>query len=154
MRPNQRMKKWVYSYSLSNSSRSRRVRWSTSRPPPSNTSSDLKSRLIFFPVAQAAAVSDTAHLDTLARLFVRGSVWCCSSLNWSAFYLKRRQRCVVATPAFARRPLEIWPKFEANRDPSPSPKFSNSCRCAPAWVSPCPSSTRLTIFRLGWRRCR
>ena len=104
MMPDQRRKEWCYYYSLSDLSRSRRVRLFTSRRPQSRTSSDLQLRFGFFPPVRAAAASNTVHLATLACLFVRGSVWRSPFLILSASSLGRRRLCVVATPAFAGRP--------------------------------------------------
>ena len=75
MWPDQRMKEWCYDYISSDSSRSRRVRSSRSRRLPSRTSSDLNLRFGFFLAARETASSDTDHLATLARLFVRESVF-------------------------------------------------------------------------------
>ena len=147
MMPDQTRKEWSYYYSSSDSSRSRRVRSSTSRRPQSRTSSDLQLRFGFFPKARVAAASDTLHLATLARLFVRGSVWRSPILIWSASSLGRRRLCVIATPEFSGRPFESGPKDEAYKGPAPSPKFPNPCKSAPAWVSPHPSSTTLAIFQ-------
>ena len=55
IKPDQRRKEWLYYYSSSDSSRSRRVRSFTSRRPPSSTSSDLDTRMSYFPIARAAA---------------------------------------------------------------------------------------------------
>ena len=147
MWPDQRMKEWCNYNSSSESSRPRRVRSSTSRRPPSRKSSDFDTRFVFFPLARAPAASDTAHLATLARLIVRGSVWRTSLFIWSTFSLGRRQLCVVATPAFAGRLLETRPEDEAYRGPSPSQRFPTPRRFAPAWVSPHPSTTKLAIFQ-------
>ena len=146
MKPNQRRIEWCY-YSSSDSSKLRRVRSPTSRRQPSSISSDLDTRLSFFPKTRAAAASDTVHLATLARLFVRGSVWRSPSLTWSAFSLGKRRLCVIATPAFVKSPLKIGPEFEAYRGLAPFPRFPNSCRSAPAWVSLHPSRTKLAIFQ-------
>ena len=147
MRPDQRKKEWCLYYSLSDSSRTRRVRSSTSRRSPSRTSLDLQLRFGFFPTRLADATSDIAHLATLERLFVWESVWRPSSLIWSASSLGMRRLCVVATPAFPKRPLEPGPVVEANRGPAPSTTFPTPCRFAPAWVKPHPSSTKLAIFQ-------
>ena len=147
MGPDQKRMEWCYYYSSSDSSRSRRVSSTTSRRPPSSRSSNFDTRLSFVPVTRLAAASDTVYLAMLARLFVRRSVWRSPSLIWSAFFLGRRQLCVVATPAFAGRPLETWPEFEAYRGPALSPRFSNPCRSAPAWVISHLSSSTLAIFQ-------
>ena len=147
MNSNQRNKEWWYYYWSSDKSRSRRVHSSTSRWQPSSTSSDLDTRLSFIPVRQAAAAFDIVYLATMARLFVWESVWRSTYLIWSTFFLCRRRLCVVATPAFAGRPLETGPKFEAYKGLAPSLKFSNPCRSAPAWESPHPSRTMLAIFQ-------
>ena len=147
MRPDQRMNEWCYYYSSSDSLRLHRVRSYTSRRQPSSMSSDLHTRLSFFPVTRAAAAFDTVHLATLARLIVRGSVWRSLSLTWSAFSLGRRRLCVLATRAFVGRPLKTGPEFEAYRGQAPSPKFPNPCRSAPAWVSPHLFRTKLAIFQ-------
>ena len=41
------------------------MRSSTSRRPPSRTSSDVDTHFVFFPSARAAAATDTAHLVNL-----------------------------------------------------------------------------------------
>ena len=69
------MKEWCYYYSLSDLSKSRRVRSSSSRRQPSKTLSNLDTCLSFFPVAPAAAASATVNLSILTRLIVLGSVW-------------------------------------------------------------------------------
>ena len=56
---------------------------------------------------------------------------------------------MVATPAFAKRPLKTKPEFEAYRGQAPSPRFPNPCRSALALVSPHPSSTPLAIFKVA-----
>ena len=147
MRPDQRKKEWCLYYSYSNSSRTRRVRSLTSQRSQSRTSFDLQPRFGFYPTRLADATSDTVHLATLERLFVRESVLRPLSLIWSASSLGMRRLCVVATPAFARRPLKPGPVVEAYRGPAPSPTFPTPCRFAPAWVSPHPSITKLAIFQ-------
>ena len=51
-----------------------------------------------------------------------------------------------ATPAFAGRLLETGPEDQAYKGPVPSLIFQNSCRIAPALVSPHPFMTKLAIF--------
>ena len=147
MRPDQRKKELCLYYSLSDSSRTRLVRSSTSRRSPSRMSFDLQLRFGFVSTRRADAASDTAHLATLERLFIRGSVWRPPPLIWFASSLGMRRLCVVATPAFAKRPLEPGPVVEAYRGPALSTTFPTFCRFAPASVSLHPSSTKLPIFQ-------
>ena len=147
MRPDQRKKEWCLYYSLSDSSRTRLVRTWTSERSPSKTLLDLQLLFGFGPTGLSDAASDTAHLETFERLFVRKSVWRPSSLIWSASFLVRRRLCVVATPAFANSLLEPGPVVEAYKGLAPSTTFPTPCRFAPAWVSLHPSSTKLAIFQ-------
>ena len=80
------------------------------------------------------AAFDTTYLATLARLFVRGSIWRPSLLNWFALSFESRV-CVIATTAFAGNSLETGPEVEAYKNSAPSPRFQNPCRSAPVWVS-------------------
>ena len=85
MWPNQRKKNKCY-YSSSASSGSRIVRSSTSRRPPSRTSSNLHTRFVFFSAARADAASDIAYVAISACLFVWGSVWR-PLLIWSSLFV-------------------------------------------------------------------
>ena len=152
MRPDQRKKELCLYYSLSDLSRSRLVR-STSRRSPSRTSLDLQLRFGFFPTRLADVASEIAHLATLARLFVEGSVWQPSSLIWCASSLGMRRLCVIATPAFTKRPLEPGLVVEAYKSPAPSPTFPTPCRFAPACVRIRPAQS-WQYSRLHWRRLR
>ena len=67
-------------------------------------------------------------------------------LIWSVSSLGNRRLGVVATPAFAARPLETGPEVEAYRGPAPSPRFPSYCRSAQAQVSQHPSSRKFAIL--------
>ena len=147
MMPDQRTNEWCCYYLSSDLSRSCQLHSSTSRRSPSRTSSDLQLLFGFVLTGRANTSSDTTHLASLARIFVWGSVWNVSSLIWSVSLLSMRRLCVVATNAFAQRPLEPVQKMEAYWSQAPSPTFTTRCRFALAWVNLHPSSTKLAIFQ-------
>ena len=114
----------------------------------------------------ATAVEDVVKLaHALCLLFGSAggcSLWYCLCGNLGVFIRLRigltafvnlilvvcswRRLWVVETLAFAARPFDTGPEFEAYRGPAPSPRFANPCRSAPARLSPHPSSRKFAIL--------
>ena len=106
LRRKQRTNVWCLNYTVSDLPATCRVCSSTSRRPPSRTSSDWHRRLDFLTTPSPAAASETDRSAAVARFFVLGSVGCARPSCASSSCGTNRRLCLEELIDYVGRLVE------------------------------------------------